>query len=135
MVAALVFLNRYVASRAVLDVVLRRPLLEQPVCLAFSDDARCTFVMLLVARPTYLDKARWALEDGALRDRTIDLLAIWSGTVVEVRGMRLDVCARCSTGDILKLAPTEDMARIRQGDRLPALPIFSKAFERKYLIF
>jgi len=124
-VASLVPLNRNRTTRAVLHVVAGGPLLEElvaPVLLCTREPV----VRLRVAVRADAQQARWALYDGALRPRAVDLHAVWRGTVVEL--LRVCVYVRRNGGldDGVEFARLEDAARNREGDGFCALRLVTE---------
>lgn len=98
-VAPLAALDGHFAAWTTLDVVVRRPLVEERVFGDVALLARHAVVILYPARWTDANETRRALQDRVGRGRAVHLRAVGRGTVVELVRSAVDVYPESSFED------------------------------------
>lgn len=133
-VASLAALDGCFAARTTLDVVVRRPLIEELVFGNVALLARHAVVVLYTTRCTDANETRGALQDCVLRRGAIHLRAVGGGTMMEFVRSTVSIHPESGLDDCVEVGDRQKFPRQAKRDALSAGGIVPKAPQREHLV-
>lgn len=126
-VASFAALDGCFAARTTLDVIVRRPLVEQFVFGNVTLFARHAVVVLYTARCTDANETRGALQDGVRRRGAIHLCAVGGGTMTELVRSTVNIHPESRLDDRVEIGDRQEFPRQAKRDALSAGGFVPKA--------